>query len=114
METSNGQIFDAGRDAARLKPRGLEVGSGFLLGATITVEPSDKGDGDDVKNIGFLFLGPTIDHIAINEVNYTDDPRGSKAGIDPKQFDIGKWYNHGPNSVAYGNTIMQSVTSSHS
>lgn len=115
FETSAGQTFDAGRDTSGIRPYGLNIGSGLLLGAVITTRASGKNEGNNIADIAFLFLGQPIDHISITDIAFNEDPTGSSAGINPKSVLVGKWYNNdAPNKVGYSLSPTFSVVSSYS
>lgn len=113
IETS-AQTFDAGRDTSDIEPYGLNVGSGLLLGAVITARASDEGNGEDIANLAFLFLGQPIDHINIKDIKFNEDPSGSSTGISPQNVVVGQWYNNGPNTGGYGISPLYTVSSSYS
>ena len=114
LETSSGQVFDAGRDTSNITPYDINVGGGMLLGASIVTNPSDEGGGSDIASMAFLFLGASIDHIAITDISFNADPSGSNSGISPQNLVVGQWYNDLSNPVGYGLTPTYAVISSYS
>ena len=114
METSQGRTFDAGRDTKSIKPYGIDVGSGLLLGAWITAAKPGDDEPEDIRNIAFLFLGQQIDHISIQDIHYKEDPADSTSGIDVKNFVVGEWFNHANSTAGYSLSPTYAVTSSYS
>ena len=114
IETSLGQTFEAGRDTSDIRPYGIDVGSGILLGAVITPHQSDESGAEDIASLGFLFLGQHIDHISISNVTFKSDPAGTNSGINPQQIVVGQWYNHAPGQGGYSLSPTRAVVSSYS
>lgn len=114
LETSKGQKFEAGRDTSKVDPYGVNVGSGILLGAIVTPRKQDDTSPEDIANLALLFLGPSIDHITIQDIHFKEDPSGSSVGINPESVIVGQWFNHGNNPVSYSQSPTYTVTSSYS
>ena len=49
--------------------------------------------GSDIAAMSFLFLGQPLDHIAITDITFTNDPSGSNSGISPSNVVVREWYN---------------------
>ena len=112
LETSKGQIFNAGRDTDGVTPYGIKTGGGLLLGAL--VNPMDDGDTQSIGTLGWLFMEAEIDHISIGDIKFNQNPAGTSAGIDPQSLVIGQWFNNEDNAVSYVLSPAYAVTDSFS
>lgn len=122
IETSK-QTWDAGASTSDHNPYQIATGSGLLFGANVYTKTSDEGQGSDIASMSFLFLGQPLDHIAITDITFTNDPSGSNSGISPSNVVVGEWYNAQPSATLTYNlaptyavsdsyTYSQSVTTS--